>query len=605
MILRAASVAIAVALVAATPRLAGAADATEIAGYLDDDATAVVRADPDDLLDALAVARKVNPEVATTMLLLALGGRAIGIDMLSKSGWSDAGLDYDAPIFASLGALDMAAADKAYTTLATAATWNASTVRKVKKTWWRSRIAMGIKDAKRLEKTLKTLFDMAPFGVVWVAPENGEALAAMLGTRAKKRKAVVKALKKHKVLAVLAVPFTNQLGFVHRRGDVLVIDMVSTFSGLPIKWSKDKAAIIALLDRRPKSLAKRIAAGAGAIGTLADPGVAIWVDPDRLIDLSVAGNKAATLERVTGGGSLGTAPDYEAACAGYREIATTGPFTDAAATLTATKDGLRTEMVWGLRTAYKLAAAMVVHDDGLLAPQTTADAVIAGGLNMTGFGALRGLPRPSVLTGGAVTMWLRTMQCGPTALPMAVTFGWPQILGSLLDDVAGINGEADLVVSSARNVAFAAKKVGPSRDDNIGAIEVSFATKADDTFSHWNDQVFGATKQVTGKTRSYISWGRGKLRPYKWTTTDGQVVFGGGVGDQSVTWYLDRDVKAAGATSTIAWLELDAKKALRQLGGIVALFDAVRRQLGGAVSTISARMELRGDTLVSSIDFRL
>lgn len=605
MIRRATYLAIAATFAIASPKVATAADATRLAGFLDDDATVVVRADPDDLLDAVAVARKVNPEVATAMLLLSLGGRAIGLDLLTKSGWNDAGLDYDAPVMASLGALDMAAADRAYTTLATAETWNSSTLRKVTRTWWRSRVVLGITDTKRLEKTVKMLVEMAPFSAAWVSSANGEALTAMLGTRASKRNAVVKQLTKDGVLAVLAVPFTNDLGFVHRRGDVLVIDMVRTFSGLPVAWDKDKTALRALLKRQPKNFAKRIASGDGAAAVLADPGVALWLDPNRLIDLSVAGNMSSTLEYVAAGNSIGAAPDYEAACAGYRDIANSGPFTDMAATLTATKAGMRTELIWGLRAAYKLAASLIVRDDGLLAPSTTGDAVIAGGLNMAGFSALRALPRPDVLTGGAVDMWLETMRCGPTALPMAAAFGWPQILGSLLDDIAGINGEADLVIGAARNVAFAAQTIGPSRDDNIGAVEVSFAPAAADTVGHWNDQVFGATRQITGTTRSYTSWGRGKLRPYRWTTDGGQVVFGTGVGDRSVTWYLDRDVPKAGKTSTIAWLELDANKALRQLGGIAAAFDVIRGQLGGSLSTISATMELRGDTLVSGIDFRL
>ncbi len=530
--------AVAVAIALASPgSYAHASPTTKLASFLDGDAAVALRVDLGHLEEAIELYRTSGIAGAseTVFMASALSAAILGFDPSTRNGWLAAGFDPRAPILAGLGAIDEAAALRIYRGPRQPRT----------ATFWRGRIVLSIHDHARARASLGKLAKLLP-ELHQVEAGKGAALLRSLGGKANSGKVLVTELARAGVLSAGRLPVGDQLLFTHTVGDVAIIDFIGGFA-TSLSWRKDRAAILALLARRPgkKGLTSRL--GSGAARRLTEPGIVLWVDPNRLLVTREAIRRDRSLRsaraRHTGPPAAALQPQL---CAQFAEIANHGPLADLALvtrisprTAIATAH-IETTLAWGLRPAYRLAAAFLARRDGLIdvrAAVTSKGAAIAGALYLRSLEPLRALPRPELIDKGRADLLLAMDKCGVAATTVLLAWGWPQLLASRIDAIAAVHAGAATLVASTRNAVFAIDRVGLDLAGLSAGLAISFAPGASSLIDGYLDHVFGAGQRHPRAQRPYTSWGHGHIRPYA-MSSPGLRIYGAVVDPSALPWFL-------------------------------------------------------------------
>jgi len=547
-------------------RAAQAGPTRDLAEWLDGDAAAAFRIDAAQIEEGVDFYRRSGMPGAKQAVFVASAASTalLGFDVLTARSWLDAGFDSGAPILGSVAAIDDAAVAKVMKRGGKGA----------EKLYWRTRILLGLSDRKLAEATLRKLAGLSP-GVYEVSPANAAIVGMLFGAPAKSGPAVVRALRKQDVLLVGRVPLLDQLFAVHLQGDIAVVDFIENLAGSPIAWRRDRKPLLALLARKPagRGLAARL--GSGAAKRLTETGSVLWLEPTRLLAAARA-FEASQLLRTSPKARIDPAsvPATLPVCADLRGALASGPFVDMAITtrLHPARGGkpgsLRTRVDWGLRTGYALGAALLIENDGLIdvAHQVEKrDAVAAGALYLRSLQPLRALPRPTMLQGNLPALVRSLRLCGARRATLLALFAWPQLAGQMLDEIAAVHPQAKTLVESARNTAVAIKRAATHQRDMVAAFETSFSSPADPLIQSYFDAVWGKQKQHKAPGRSYLTWGHGPIRPYRWQKS-GLAVFGFGLGSESVRWYLAGPPPSVGKPAkVIGELHLRPPELLAQL----------------------------------------
>ncbi len=563
----------------------------DLLDYLDGDAPVLTRVDLETWEQAVQLYRTSGLPGATKTVFLASAAASavIGFDPLVRAGWYRAGIDADVPVVASFGALDQPG------TRGTR--------------FWRARVVMAVDDARKLDASVARVAGVVP-GMTPVAPGNAAAVAAAAGAAKGSGPQVVAALRAAGVQAVGRLPLLGTLIAIHRMGrgsgGALVVDLLTPANGTSLSWSRDGRAVLARLARVPRVVRARIKHGAAA--RLTGPGAVVWADATGLYDLHRQLQHELYL-RLTGRGVPAGDPDNEAEiCAGFRDIVTGGPFTDIAAAVDirpgrgSAGASIHTDVVYGLRGAFKLARSMIVADDQLLDAKgmTSAGAVVAGELFLKSLAPLRALPRPKVLKLERQELRWTLLNCSPPAWTALALFGWPQALGMVLDEVAKIHPQAATLVAGTRNTAFAFRQLGDSVAHMRGFVELSMTSKAAAYPPQYFAAVWGRKQSAKRREQVVNTWGNGPLRPYHLPIA-GHDVFGVAFTPRAVSWRIDHLLTAPRSLDRlVAEIYVAPAHLIQQLaptsGWAAALAPIANRLLGASLHT-----QFGADTLESVI----
>ena len=584
----------------ACPGAAHASPTSDLAGFLDGDSAVAMRVDLDQLEEAIELYRTSGMAGATETVFMASAASAalLGFDPMTRNGWLAAGFDPATPILAGLAAIDEVIVDHIYR----------GPRDPTAQTYWRARIVMSMSDRTRARASLRKLAKLVP-DIHPVAAAAATDLARTLGAKANRSQALVAALDRAGVVCAGRIAAIDQLVFAHIAGDVAIIDIVGGFA-TSLRWSRDREALLALLARRPagKSLARRL--GNGAARRLSEPGIVLWVDPNRLL---VAREALRRDQILRAGHTRELQPQL---CAQFGEIAAHGPFADLALvtrisprTRTA-KPRIETSLAWGLRRAYRLAAAFLARSDGLIdahAAVASHGATIAGGLYLRSLDPLRALPRPQLVDRGRTDLVLAMDRCGGAATTVLLLFGWPQLLASRVDAIASVHAEAATLVGSVRNSVFAIDRVGLDLATIAAGFAVSFAAKADGLVDGYLTHVFGASREESRAGRKLTSWGHGRIRPYA-TRSAALRIYGAAVDPSALAWFLGLPAGKKTRPGIIAELVADPRAVMTDLAKGHGRAAAAARQLlpsSKLAELFESSLAVDGDQLTATSIWRL
>lgn len=594
----AAAAAIAATLAPGPPARAGAGPAA-LDGWLDADAPIVATLEPAGLeAMAAAVARTPGGARAVAAARVALGAVA-GFDPLSKSGWSAAGFDADAPIAASLGAIDPDGAQAVYAALVAARRWDDRTLRRVRKVFWRSRAVLRVTDWQRARKTVDRVVAAVP-GVYAVGAADAPQIAALVGERPRHADRVVSRLGRRGVVALGWIAGLDAYVAVRAlpKPGLVVVDVVGTFAGVPIVWPRDSRKLLAAIERAPGTslLAAARERGAGATRGA----VTVWLRPRPLMALLKAvGRHAALRAAAFAPGdrrALRRAADAELArCAELDAVVDTSPLADVAFAIDVTGDGVDARTVWGLRDGMALAAALLVDDDELFAWTDAPDRAVTAAVYLGGIGALRGVPRPPLLRDGLGGVQRAAVACGGAGAIVAGLFGWPQLAGAALDALRAGAPDWAAIVEGARNAAVVVRRGRRGAAAYAAAITVDDADAA--AVRARLARAAGRARDVSAGGRPVRLWSLGPRVAFAYETGADAAAFGVAA-DEPAARAL---VRAAGPTESPPLARARIRvRALAEdwLPGPVArvlarYIDRIDWQLAVAGDRLEARTSLR------------
>lgn len=579
---RAVSVAtLSAALLLATGSRPAAAAPRDLMDYLDGDAPVVARIDLQTWEQTVQLYRTSGAPGATRTVFVASAAAValIGFDPLVRAGWYRAGVDADEPVVASFGAID---------------TKGPPGTR-----FWRARVVMAVDDVGKLNATVTKLAGVIP-GMTAVVPGKAGEVATAVGAPASSGTSVVAALRKAGVQAVGRVPVIGTLVAIHRMGGALVIDLLTPTRGDALSWSRHGAAVLARLARVPNAVRQRTKHGAAA--RLTGPGTVVWADATGLYDLQ------RRLEHELAARIGGPDPANEdKVCAGFRDIVTSGPFTDIAASIDirpgsshSYSASIHTDLVYGLRGAFRLAKAMLVADDQLIDAKgmANAGAVVAGQLYLESLAPLRALPRPKVLELQRQELRWTMLNCTSSAMTSLALFGWPQAMGMVLDEIAHVDPEAAKLVAGARNTAFALRKVGGGMGHLRGFVEMSVTPDVAAYPARYFATVWGAKRVVTKGSQKVDTWGKGPMRPYH-LPIHGHDVFGIAFQPRSLAWRVaHRMLGTRSVDRLVAEVYLQPDQLIQQLAP-TSHWAAALLPIASRLGDASLHTQFGADTLES------
>ncbi|HUS65922.1 MAG TPA: hypothetical protein VMZ28_15325 [Kofleriaceae bacterium] len=509
------------------PRLAAAApDGRHL---LESTAALVVRLDPAELERGAAFVRSLGGEAAGAAGLASLASASVvGFDPLAVSGWRGIGADADQPVWLQIDRSVAGASDLVHLRAAV-------------------RIADGARAtawARALPMVERPWTGEPPKGKSPLADHLGGLAPADLETAARE-------LAARGTLAAGRVRGTNALLLVRRVGAFLVLDALWTPREGALRWTNHHALVLERLDAPRAGAGHDLASAGGAGAQLLDrPGLAVWSRPGGALDL---------------GRTLLDAP---LECDDHRLRATAAAITDAALSLRVGPQRLQLDLAWGVAEGVPLAAALAPRDDGLFAPRRQAGAVLSAGIYLPGVAALRELPRAAAVDAGWSPLWRRARPCGTAARVDLTLFAWPELAAQWLAETAALSPGAAALVASARNVAFAARRVSArDRRDWVVAAEASLDGAGRPVVEAILDAVFGG-RAAARRPRAHTAWAGSILRPYLLPGSARRPdVVGVGVGAASLAWRLRHPGAAPrrAAGTTFARAAGDAAALLRQL----------------------------------------
>jgi hypothetical protein len=605
-------VAAAVAVAIAAPDARG--KTKHLTAWLDADAPIVIAVRPAWIEGFVAQIKDLGsgvPELEAGLGWLSAGTVAVlGFDLLSKAGWQRAGFAGDAPMVIAVAAIDDGDAEKVYDDLFAAKQWNDKKLKTVNKVYWRTRAVVGVSDAPAVDATVRHMTNTIP-DLYEVRSEDAEQIAMMLGEAARKSDKVVRRLRKRKFLAIGWISGLDAV-IAMRMDDkqrVLVIDVVATFAGVPTVWPRDSRKLLAALERSPgnSKLPAVLARGAGA-GAL-DSGLAVWIQPTAMIETAKASGRNRALRALayaTQDDKIRRAMHKQASseiarCDEFRELAGRGPFVDVAFTNDLQTSGAARASTWrarwGLRKGYKLGAAMMVADDGLMTWGKPNNAVIVAAHYLDGLGLLRSLPRPKVMDRGFDELGEAIHQCGGASAALTAMVGWPQLTGMLLDEMRASDPDVARIVDGLRNGALVITKLAEDRNDIVAAGAATFEDPAAGAIQSLVTKLGGKGAKKTIAKRAVTAWTVDALRVAAFNSTDGQRAFAATTGKRALQTLLG----AVGTSKDppIARWTVDVPRLIDQFGAIEPDSKTALAPLGKKIERADGTLDLVGNDLVA------
>jgi hypothetical protein len=238
-----------------------------------------------------------------------------------------------------------------------------------------------------------------------------------------------------------------------------------------------------------------------------------------------------------------------ARCADVDAIAASGAFEDLALSVTVVPGRNRSRILvaaeWTLRRGYGLSSALRIGDDRVLDPQELVvgnrSAALAGAVYLRELAPLRALPRPPLLA-STDRVSAAAIGCGDRATGIAWMFGWPQLFGQFVHEVAAVHPDAERALRALRNAGFAVRNASTRRPKLVATVEASMDPGVSKLVEGWFDLAFGARAQVRARdprVPAHTTWGKGPLRPWSLRSA-GTHLFGAGMGDGATRWYLQQ-----------------------------------------------------------------
>ncbi|HKE13566.1 MAG TPA: hypothetical protein VKB80_01760 [Kofleriaceae bacterium] len=489
------------------------------------DAAVVVRADPAELERIAALVRSFGGDVGMAANAVSLASAsALGFDALAVAGWRSIGIDAQQPVFIALLPIDPAAP----------------------RALWHARAVARIADPRAFDGwAARSPLLAEPWRAA--TPVVG-ALGALLGIAgdARAEAAAARALTERGTLAVGMSPRLGALMLVRRDGAYAVLDAFALTEIGHLTWPRDGAAVLAGLEavQRP-TMVDRTTAGTAALGR---PGLVFWTQPAGLFDAAIAWSRPPPT------------------CDDFRDLAARTALVDASLALRVAQHQIALDLLWGSPPGAPVTAAWPLADDGLIGPPLRGGAVLAATLYLAGTARLRAMPRHSLVEGGWNPLWRRARSCGRTARGLLLGFAWPEVAGQWLGEVAAVSPSTARVVGSARNIAFAARRV--SAEDRRAWQAVLEASLAPDGMGPADavlDAVFGGRRPVR-RPRPHLAWQGRYLHPYSIARGRRGIVVGVAIGDRARRWRLEQPLRARRAgPRTLARAAGDGAALLRQL----------------------------------------
>jgi hypothetical protein len=562
---------LALAAIALLPATAAAAAPAELA-EIEADAALVASGSPAELA---AVFAALGEQSGVNAMAIGLGRRAaaatLGWDPGDPAAWAAAGFDHGRPLWISV-TIDSAAAAARYRRLSTRKSWDAAALADLPPALWRVRlIAPGIE-----RRAAAAALARVP-GLRWHTERWWESLP---GARAPHRRDVV---------AVAAI--AGGWAVARSARGALIIDVVRpAFATAAIaRDSVAGAAILAVADSPPR---RRSLAASPPPAWPRAGGLALWLRASALIDIGRAVQQEIHIAFADAD------PDRRGAgawlpnprCDSFSALAG-GMLTDASVRVGAAAGALGVEIVFGAASAGALAKALPRREAG-------ASAHGAGGLAWLavftgGSDELRRLPRPEVMQSWP-DMLAHLRGCEEHYGWTARIFGWPQIAGLFLSELASLGPRGAAIAAGARGAAAVVRRWADRPLAIEAAVEAALDPGGADTAAGLLDLTF-----LEGdRARPVERWGQGRLRPYL-IRDAGRAVAGATFGgDRTARWFhaARRGAPAwlAGDELAAAWIDMDAS-----LEPLAAWLPAFRWLTG--VREIRARVQLRGPRLVAEL----
>jgi len=577
--------------------------------YLDRDATVVLSVSPMDLTAIVATSRRANPQLKNAISFVSILTRgALGFDVTNPTAWGDAGFDPDRTIVVQLLALDESRAESVFRALWDSKEWTAKKLRRIVKTYWRSRIVLPIRHGGRAARMLSrasVIPDWYP-----VTQQHANDIAMMLGEPARGGGKVVSSLAKRNVFAVGWIAAADTYVFATLKKKHIVIDLLGAFAGVPVSWARDKRALLSLISRRPgnKGFVGRMSAGAAK--DVGARGLVIWTHPQRLLAVGRALDWNAKLTKraeTLRGAKRRRVNLVPAECGTVNAIARSGHLIDAAFTLRTSERDVRARVAFGLRAKSKLDEVLAPQRSAVIDTATAKKPVLGAVLRLRNLGQLRRLSRPQSMAAAWDKVWARADACGGGAATVLAVFGWPQTVGVFLAELVALDSTAKELIDGASAAAFAIGRPGAGRDDTVGVVELALSPGAADVAKRYLDVLFGHRKKRRAANKfSAEVWGNGPLRPYL-VSRRGAHVVGFGLGARSIEWMLDQPRSIRRRKSSPLLFELKGNLAvslepMSKSGGAGA---GIAQMLGSAIGQIKAGIVVDSDTIVLSVDARL
>lgn len=540
--------------------------------------------------------------------------QTVGFD--ATAGWGPSGLDLSVPLVFARASLDDKAIAKAYAALTTERKRDAKTLAKLPRAYVGYRVVAAVADAKAVKKTIAALAGSEiGKGISFSLLEAGDAAAvgAAFHGDAKLGKTIAAALKAHKVIAVGAYHGDGDgVVLVRLEGAWLTLDFVDVFGGLDLDWKLDKAGLVKHLTRKAGGAAKVLATPSGK--ALAAARFGIWFDPVALLNAGLIHGRSNVAKGVfhavddADAKTVLTAGEAEVAlCDEFRELAMTGAFADAAIVLRASPTAFELSTVWGLRPGTALIAALATADDGLLDPNAAGEAIAAGTVYLNGTALLRALPRPGVFARSTSDIGNAADMCGAPGWIVAAGFGWPQLLGAVMDEEAARGGASQLLVDNLRNLAGVVRRVeGPDFTTSPSLALASFDPAVGRKLFDALAPDFGkVSEQTAAKTKLLVAKPQQKGQPLLFASiASAPVVTGVALGGSAVLdWFfgLPAAKAAKGAPPWIALGRVDVPKLLRQFAKTMPYFEPYVQDALKRLGNLSTSLAVDGDLLVGTL----
>jgi hypothetical protein len=577
--------------------------------YLDSDAMAVVSVTPADLAKVFETSRRASPRLKTAITLVSVLTRGgLGFDITKSKKWGDAGFDPDRAIVVQLLALDETRAQVVFRDLWKTEKWSSPALRRIKKTYWRTRIVLPIRSGVRASAMLSKsslIPDWYP-----VDNENAGDIAMMLGEPARHGERTVRSLTKSKIFAVGWIAALDTYVFARLAKKHIVVDLLGSFGGVPVTWARDKKALLSLVTRQPGNAGFVGRMSSGAARKVGGPGLVMWSHPQRLLAFGRALEWNAQLTRISQAdsnrGKRRKVTMVPTECAAVDAIAQSGHLTDAALSVRTSARDVRARLTFGVRAKSPLPAVLKPKRAAVLDTAHLKKAAMAGVLRIGDLDGLRRLTRPKEMAAAWDKVWASAAMCGGGAATVLTFFGWPQTAAVFLDELVALDSTAKELIDGARVAAFALKRPGVGRDDTVGVAELALTQGASTVAERYLDVLFGDKKKANGDTISANVWGNGPLRPYL-VSSGSTRVLGLGLGKRSIDWVVDQPrARTKGKTAPPLFeLKGDLSKSLAPLASSDSEWSAVAKMLHRAIGPISARMQVDSTTIELSVDARL
>ncbi len=564
----------------------------DLARWLDRDTPIVIRTEPLQLQRATERAIWLGiPEAARARdLSRVLGQSGLGADLLTRRGWHDAGFDASAPILMGLAAINAPAMTSAINA--------ARRGRLVAPPIWRNRIVMRVRDPGRVDSLVKRVARLMPM-LSGVSTVETPLIARLLKASVMQSLRLAAELKRRGVLAVGYIDPLQSYVFVFRRGNTLIVDVLGTFNGVRPTWTRMRSRMLSVLDRGAGRFSRRLSSGAATM--LRAPGTAVWIDAVRLYDAVDAFRKLNILSMFFAGVLGNRIPSPTATCASFRRVARAGPFKDMAVRSMIRTRSIELETAWGMRTLFKMSAPFIIQNDQLPLPKVGPRGPVAtGALFVRGLGALRAVPRPAALQSSFWQTWRDAARCGRAATSTLGLFGWPQLLGLFMNDLAKINSSARTLVDGTRNAVLSLRKYSSQLKGLELTVAASGTKPAMNAARRMVRTLFGRPtthRRKGGPIATPITtWGSGPMRPFSFRTVLGRDALGLSLPASGVARYLGaRPAPAHGARGIIGTINADLTRLLPDL-----VPGYAGRHLGTKLRRLTGTLEVMPETIVLS-----